>query len=327
MMAMIYTHAGGAHADELWACAALLAVCKQTRPDIVYEISRVATAPTSIGEYDFVIDIGERFDGKQWFDHHQIESATERQCAFSLVVNSFPVLRELRENNRQFGALVERVTQQDLYGLRAFAPPPATVTTCTNSNMPELGGFLAAEYALTELFMQAPLRTIQTVLVPYVENLISSGKEVDEVVASIMPHCKIFVSPPGPNDPQDVELAFLSMVGTSFSPSRPPHRAALYKYLRQQNYERHNAGMNRREWLGTISQYSQDATRNAGCLTLYLLEEGKAMTPIPPEMAGLPGVRFVHSEKFMVVIEPDSKIGQALLKDPIDVLRNITKYI
>jgi uncharacterized UPF0160 family protein len=64
------THNGVAHADEITAFALLSAFSGS-----FLEPTRVAhqTSQEELKEYDYVIDIGRKFDGVQFFDHHQYE--------------------------------------------------------------------------------------------------------------------------------------------------------------------------------------------------------------------------------------------------------------
>ena len=60
----IVTHSGQAHADELLAVATILTKFPNA------EVHRVSSVPEDI-ENAILVDIGGKFDGKKFFDHHQ----------------------------------------------------------------------------------------------------------------------------------------------------------------------------------------------------------------------------------------------------------------
>lgn len=66
MSKLIATHNKSMHADEVTAIALLRIF---TDDNIV--VNRVDHNTTDFSNYDMVIDIGRRFDGKKFFDHHQ----------------------------------------------------------------------------------------------------------------------------------------------------------------------------------------------------------------------------------------------------------------
>lgn len=76
-MEKIYTHSGPAHNDEFIAVSLLLT----KYPEAV--IYRVATLPDVIENDALIVDIGLKYDGKQYFDHHQ---STEIPASFVLVL-------------------------------------------------------------------------------------------------------------------------------------------------------------------------------------------------------------------------------------------------
>jgi len=66
MILKIATHNKTMHADEVSAIALL----KVFRDDEIV-VHRVSHDTTDFTKYDMVIDIGKKFDGKKYFDHHQ----------------------------------------------------------------------------------------------------------------------------------------------------------------------------------------------------------------------------------------------------------------
>lgn len=70
---IIVTHNGAFHADDVFACAALLLVY----PEAIIIRSR---DKEDIQKGDIVVDVGEEYDPKRMrFDHHQIDGASVRQ--------------------------------------------------------------------------------------------------------------------------------------------------------------------------------------------------------------------------------------------------------
>ena len=71
----LVTHGGSFHTDDVFACATLQLYLE--KQDIKYEIFR--TKDKSIIEGgDIVFDVGGKYDGEKYFDHHQKETAGKR---------------------------------------------------------------------------------------------------------------------------------------------------------------------------------------------------------------------------------------------------------
>ena len=66
MKKLIATHNKMFHADEVTAIALL-----EVFTDFEIEVQRVDHDTKDFSKYDFVIDIGKKFDGIKYFDHHQ----------------------------------------------------------------------------------------------------------------------------------------------------------------------------------------------------------------------------------------------------------------
>lgn len=73
---MVVTHDGVFHADEVFACAVLSTVYE------AYEVPGMTIVrtrdPAVLAAADIVVDVGGRYDGVKWFDHHQPGGAGER---------------------------------------------------------------------------------------------------------------------------------------------------------------------------------------------------------------------------------------------------------
>jgi uncharacterized UPF0160 family protein len=67
------THDGLFHSDEVMACALLRLAAGSSHVSIL--CSRIAK---DWERADFVLDVGQRYDGVKWFDHHQTESTGKR---------------------------------------------------------------------------------------------------------------------------------------------------------------------------------------------------------------------------------------------------------
>ena len=68
MKKLIATHNKMFHADEVTAIALL-----EVFTDFEIEVQRVDHDTKDFSKYDFVIDIGKKFDGIKYFDHHQFK--------------------------------------------------------------------------------------------------------------------------------------------------------------------------------------------------------------------------------------------------------------
>ena len=92
MLSLILTHPGGAHKDELLACALLVAVHRvpvvrrEPTPD---DLADPATAVVDVG--------GEHAPERHNFDHHQFPADHPPVCALSLVLQHLGVYEDARE--------------------------------------------------------------------------------------------------------------------------------------------------------------------------------------------------------------------------------------
>jgi hypothetical protein len=92
MLSLILTHPGGAHKDELLACALLVAVHRvpvvrrEPTPD---DLADPATAVVDVG--------GEHAPERHNFDHHQLPADHPPVCALSLVLQHLGVYEDARE--------------------------------------------------------------------------------------------------------------------------------------------------------------------------------------------------------------------------------------
>lgn len=83
----VVTHNGVFHADEVFACAAI----KMAHSDMNVEIIR-SRNPAIFEKADFVVDVGGKYDGKKYFDHHQRDFDLKREnsikfSSFGLIWN------------------------------------------------------------------------------------------------------------------------------------------------------------------------------------------------------------------------------------------------
>ena len=143
-MGKIYTHASKAHADEMLACAILLAV----HPEESFEIHRVfgeKDLPQDLGERDFIVDIGMSHDGERRFDHHQEDGDVQGHCAATLVAKRFaPKLPE----DPAWRDFLGRVSTQDNHGIKAVEE---------SFGGARLGSLLMLEWKLVSQFEKSPL--------------------------------------------------------------------------------------------------------------------------------------------------------------------------
>jgi len=79
-MVKIYTHSGFAHADDFLSVAILLSKFPEA------EVHRVSKLPETLKPEDIIVDIGGRYDGKRFFDHHHDPNLP---ASIILVLNAF----------------------------------------------------------------------------------------------------------------------------------------------------------------------------------------------------------------------------------------------
>lgn len=72
-MAKVYTHGGQFHSDDCF-CVALLLTAGLIKS--VAEVARVFKLPEVLEDDTFIIDIGGKYDGERFFDHHQKDAPT-----------------------------------------------------------------------------------------------------------------------------------------------------------------------------------------------------------------------------------------------------------
>ena len=160
----IFVHGLKAHADEMWACALLIA----SNPEIEFtEIIRDAKRIGEAGENDFVLDCGMKFDGEHYFDHHQFESTEDVDCAFTLVAKRFaPWIF----SDEKFGKLVERVRVQDNFGIPA-----------AEKKFGKSADWIASEFVLIRFFEEEPLMVAE-ILADGFRKRVAEINEVEELL-------------------------------------------------------------------------------------------------------------------------------------------------
>jgi len=104
-MKKVFTHSGMAHLDEVFAIAAISVATGEE-----VEVTRGFKVEDE-SAYDYIVDIGGKYDGKKFFDHHQGGDEVTMKSAFGLVVDSFDALEPLRDTT-----FVDRVDFQDNHG-------------------------------------------------------------------------------------------------------------------------------------------------------------------------------------------------------------------
>ncbi len=121
----IVTHAGGAHADEVLACAVLLAAV----PGIVRIDRRNRVEEADFADPGcFVLDLGGRLEpDRRHFDHHQLDRTAEPACTFSLVLRWLNLESAARAWFPWFDPLVLVDAKGNEETSRRYGWPPLTV--------------------------------------------------------------------------------------------------------------------------------------------------------------------------------------------------------
>lgn len=164
-MVKILTHGGNAHVDEVIAIA-LISIAEEQE---VHIERAYPSEETDYSNYDFVVDVGRRFDGEKFFDHHQNTPETEGKSATTLVVEEyFPGVLEAGLVNELSG-LFERIGMQDTKGL--------TKTRKKYENE-EVKPFMTLEFGLVEEFKTNPNFIVNRVIVPILKRALNFREEV-----------------------------------------------------------------------------------------------------------------------------------------------------
>jgi hypothetical protein len=180
-MSKIIVHNGGAHADELWACAALIAVDPR-----IDQVLRSGDA-THLTIDDYVVDVGGRFNPlTKSYDHHQKDPAVKGECAFSLVVKSNTLLSSLAQQNSGFAALVQRIALQDNSGLGKVGEIVGSIDNALS--------LIQAEFALVRLFEQSPFATA-LMLAEYVRELITEAQKITDLTENLLAWARMTSDP------------------------------------------------------------------------------------------------------------------------------------
>lgn len=120
MKKIIYTHAGQAHADELFAIAIVIWMIRKMYPNAIIEVRRVHTLPDKLELGCWLVDIGMFYGLKEslqimGIDHHQDDPIVKNKCAATLAAALYaPELLE----DALWGRFLKRVELQDNKGLR-----------------------------------------------------------------------------------------------------------------------------------------------------------------------------------------------------------------
>ena len=142
----VYTHSNKAHTDEVLACALCHLLYQKRGSKGEFEIFRVIKEdlPSTLEKGDFIVDIGEVYNGVDRFDHHQDALDVKGECAATLVAKTFfPTLVE----DPIWGPLLNRVAIQDNQGLKVL-----------EKTLKGLAPFLILEWGLVSLFETDPLK-------------------------------------------------------------------------------------------------------------------------------------------------------------------------
>lgn len=111
----VYTHPAPHHIDEVMAIAIL-------RQSFDCQIVETPDIPDGLfgfePEKDLAVDIGKKYDGVSYFDHHQNDESVKGESSLSLIVKHFaPELME----HEGFRSFVTKKTEQDNNGLSCYS--------------------------------------------------------------------------------------------------------------------------------------------------------------------------------------------------------------
>jgi len=105
--------------DELLACGILIYATKCDRCDII-RISDVSAIPHLLPANSYVVDIGGRYDGVQYFDHHQDDPVIKNDCSAVMVARHLaPQLLA----DQKWGKYLSLVSEQDTLGKNRMSQP------------------------------------------------------------------------------------------------------------------------------------------------------------------------------------------------------------
>ena len=152
MKKLIATHNKMFHADEITAIALL-----KVFTDFEIEVQRVDHETKDFSKYDFVIDIGKKFDGIKYFDHHQYKGG---KSSAGLIWDYIG----LNEEYPKLSKLIDLVDRNDVGIEKAKPFEFSSLIKCYNSR-----NLLSEEQ--NQQFFKA---------VDFAKNIILSMKEMEE---------------------------------------------------------------------------------------------------------------------------------------------------
>ena len=168
----IYTHGGVAHADEIMACALL--TLKKGEAEIL-RINNYRDLPESPKDNEYIVDVGEKYDGKQYFDHHQREEEVRDDCAATLVAKTFyPEMKD----HPVLGPVLNRINVQDNGG-------PGRVARELGVEMRDISPFMFFESGLKHQFAENP-ETVTNMVAAMVKQVLDFDEEVASATEWLM---------------------------------------------------------------------------------------------------------------------------------------------
>ena len=175
----IFTHGQKAHADDLIACAILVAVCRPGSLKAIIRCNSDRELPPIPEDDDFVVDVGGKYDGIRHFDHHQSSDDVKGECAATLVARHYcPELL----GDVVWGPFLKRVALQDNHGLRAVE---------SSKGDSRVNDLLVIEWGVVSWFEKNPLAAA-TFVAGIIQGRLDYLKKVEEAESWVSDNGRAF---------------------------------------------------------------------------------------------------------------------------------------
>ena len=188
MKKLIATHNKTMHADEVMAVALL-----KVFTDDEIEIYRVDHDTNDFTKYDFVIDIGKKFDGIKYFDHHQYKGG---KSSAGLIWEYL----ELKDDHPKISKLIKLIDDNDVGIAKAKPFEFSSLIKCFNLNNfygkeQDIQFDKAVEFAMTVINSMADAQEDMDMAQSIVNNsfMFNNDKNIIEL-ESFTPHWTTYIN-------------------------------------------------------------------------------------------------------------------------------------